>query len=182
MAKKTEKAPEMNESMAAPEPEEVEESAADGGTPFATDFNVENEYKPTPLVPNGRYNGFVTNVHFEPADSTLVWDITLTADSDVLMSDNDSPVNGVVMQYKNWFPKAGDEVTRTKTGKMTKRQAKINMISDFQKKMGINMNTPEAIMAGVNNAEWVGIEVIAVIEIREYEGRLSNQIKEMFAA
>jgi hypothetical protein len=86
------------------------------------------------------------------------------------------------MVYKNWFPKAGDESIRTKTGKMTKRQAKINMIQEFQKKMRINMNTPNAILDGVQNAEWIGLEVIAVVEIREWEGRTSNQIKEMFAA
>jgi hypothetical protein len=91
------------------------------------------------------------------------------------------PVNGNVMFYKNWFPKAGDEETRTKTGKMTKRQAKINMISDFQKKMRIDMNTPQAIVDAVTNAEWIGLEVIALIEVREWEGRLSNQIKELVA-
>jgi hypothetical protein len=98
------------------------------------------------------------------------------------MSDNETPVNGNVVFYKNWFPKAGDESIRTKTGKMTKRQAKINMIQDFQKKMRINMNSPEAIMEGVSNAEWIGLEVIAVVEVREYEGRLSNQVKELKAA
>jgi len=86
------------------------------------------------------------------------------------------------MYYRNWLPKAGDENIRTKTGKMTKRQAKINMMQDFQKKMRIDMNTPEAIMDGVSNQEWVGIAVIATVEVREWEGRLSNQIKEMVAA
>jgi hypothetical protein len=159
-----------------------EDTPAEDGFKFDTDFDVEDEYKVPPLVPAGIYEGYITNVHFDAGDQTLVWDVTLKADSDVLMSDNEMPVNGNIMYYKNWFPKAGDENVRTKTGKMSKRQAKINMIQDFQKKMRISMNTPEAIMNGVGNAEWIGLEVLVTVEIREYEGRLSNQIKEMKAA
>jgi hypothetical protein len=149
---------------------------------FDTEFNVEEEYKIPPLVPAGKYEGFVTNVFFSASDNALVWDVTLKADNDVLMSDNEMPVNGNVMVYKNWFPKSGDENIRTKTGKMTKRQAKINMIADFSKKMRIDMNSPEAILDGVSNSEWIGLEVIVEVEVREYEGRLSNQIKNMSAA
>lgn len=183
MAKKTpEKAPVVEERVAIQEEENgIGDDSFGAEVAFETDFNVDDEYKMPPLVPAGRYEGYVTNVHFDAADNALVWDITLRADSDVLMSDNEMPVNGNVMFYKNWFPKAGDEETRTKTGKMTKRQAKINMISDFQKKMRIDMNTPQAIVDAVTNAEWIGLEVIALIEVREWEGRLSNQIKELVA-
>jgi len=149
--------------------------------PFETDFNVDDEYKPTPLVPAGKYEGFVTNVSFDSKDSALVWDVTLKADDDVYMSDNETPVNGNILVYKNWFPRAGDEAVRTKTGKMTKRQAKINMIQDFQRKMKISMNTPDAIVQGVSNAEWIGLEVLATVAVREYEGRFSNQISELVA-
>jgi len=154
----------------------------DSGFSFDTDFNVEEEYKIPPLVPAGRYEGYVTNVRFDAGDNALVWDVTLRADDDVCMSDNETPVSGNVMLYKNWFPKAGDEIARTKTGKMTKRQAKINMIEEFQQKMKINMNTPEAIIAGVSEARWIGMDVVATVEVREYQGRLSNQIKELVAA
>lgn len=154
----------------------------DSAFSFDTDFNVEEEYKVPPLIPAGRYEGYVTNVRFDPGDNALVWETTLRADDDVFMSDNETPVNGNLVVYKNWFPKAGDETTRTKTGKMTKRQAKINMIKEFQQKMKIDMNTPEAILAGVTEAQWIGTDVIVTIEVREYEGRLSNQVKEMVAA
>jgi len=178
MAKKAnEKTIEEREST---QEESSEDTTADGFK-FDTDFDVEDEFKVPPLVPAGRYEGYVTGVRFDAGDQALVWDVTLKAD-DVMMSDNETPVSGNVMTYKNWFPKAGDESIRTKTGKMTKRQAKINMIQEFQKKMRINMNTPDAILDGVQNAEWIGLEVIVVVEIREWEGRTSNQIKEMFAA
>jgi hypothetical protein len=179
MAKKTNNTVEEKEREAIQE-EAAEDTTADGFK-FDTDFDVEDEFKVPPLVPAGRYEGYVTGVHFDAGDQALVWDVTLKAD-DVMMSDNETPVSGNVMVYKNWFPKAGDESVRTKTGKMTKRQAKINMIQEFQKKMRINMNTPDAILNGVQNAEWIGLEVIVVVEIREWEGRTSNQIKEMFAA
>lgn len=155
---------------------------AEEGFKFDTSFNAEEEYKIAPLIPVGTYEGYVTKVEFDAANSALGWEITLKAEQDVLMSDNETPVNGVTTIYKNWFPKAGDEEKRTGSGKMTKRQAKINMIKDFQDKMRINMNTPQDIIEGVTNAEWIGIEVLVTIEIREYQGRFSNQIKTMVAA
>jgi hypothetical protein len=156
--------------------------AEPGAFTFDTDFNVDEEYKVPPVIPAASYEGFVTNVHFDAGDMALVWDVTLQADADVYMSDNETPVNGNVLYYKNWFPREGDDLVRTKTGKMTKRQAKINMIMDFQKKMRIDMSTPEAILEHVQNAEWIGLEVIADVEVREWEGRVSNQIKNMKAA
>jgi len=180
MAKKTEKAEVAEREAIQHEDDDMPEEAGD--FKFDTDFDVEDEYKIPPLVPAGKYEGFVTAVKFHADDNALVWHITLRADNDVLMSDNEMPVNGNIMVYKNWFPKAGDESIRTKTGKMTKRQAKINMIKDFEKKMKINMNTAQDIIEAVSNAEWIGLEVLATVEIREWEGRLSNQIKELSAA
>lgn len=149
---------------------------------FDTEFNVDEEFKPAPLIPNGRYEGNVTNVKFDPSSFALVWEITLIADSDVAMSDGETPVNGNVVYYRNWLPKAGDESIRTKTGKMTKRQAKINMLKEFSKNMQISMNTPQEIMDGVNNQEWVGLSVLVTVEIREWEGRFSNNVKDIAAA
>jgi hypothetical protein len=164
---------EVHDELAAP--------AEPGDIKFETDFNVDDEYKIPPLVPGGRYGGFTTNVTFSAADNAIVWDVTLHAEEDIMMSDNETPVDGVVLQYKNWFPKKGDENLRTKTGKMTKRQAKINMIQEFSKKMKINMSEPELIKEALMNAEWIGISVIVAVEIREYQTRLSNQISEMVA-
>lgn len=170
---------EVDERAAIQEEDSVE---SDASFIFDSDFSVEDEFKVAPLVPNGKYEGHVTSVKPDAANCALVWEVTLMAGEDVLMSDNETPVNGNVLHYTNWFPKAGDENVRTKTGKMTKRQAKINMLHDFQRKMRINMNTPDDIYNAINNAEWIGFQVIATVEIREWEGRLSNQIKEMCAA
>ena len=172
----------VNEVTETEVPEEECTPMEDNGFQFDSDFDVDEEYKVAPLIPSGTYEGFISSVSFDPSDQTLNWTVTIHADNDVFMSDNETPVNGCTMVYKNYFPKAGDEDVRTKTGKMTKRQAKINMISDFQKKMGIDMNTPKKIVDGVSNSEWIGLEVVAVVEVREYQGRLSNQIKEIKAA
>jgi hypothetical protein len=163
------------------ESEITEDVMEDGEVSFETDFDIDDEFKVAPLVPGGKYEGFVTGCRFSAADNALVWDITLRADEDVFMSDNESPVDGVLLVYKNWFPKIGDENLRTKTGKMSKRQAKINMIQDFSRKMKINMSKPEFIREAISNAEWIGLPVIATVEIREYNGRLSNQIQELIA-
>jgi hypothetical protein len=163
-------------------PGDVSGGGQEEGFKFDTTFNADEEYKVPPLIPVGTYEGYVTKVEFLAADNALAWDVTLKAEPDVMMSDNTTPVNGVTTSYKNWFPKAGDENKMTGSNKMTKRQAKINMIKDFQDKMKINMNTPEDIIEGVTNAEWVGLEVLVTIEIREYQGRFSNQIKSMVAA
>jgi len=161
---------------------EVDGNVEAGGFKFDTDFNVEEEFKEPPLIPAGAYEGYVTNVVFDNEACALVWDVSLRADSDILMSDGETPVDGNVLKYKNWFPKEGDELERTKNGKMTKRQSKINMINDFQKKMKINMNTAKNITEAVQNAEWIGIEVVVQVEVREWEKRLSNQIKNMVAS
>ena len=167
-----------DETSKAPDEDDLEHA------PFAfdTDFNVEDEFKTPPLIPNGKYEGNVTEVKFDPASSSLVWQVVLIADSDTLMSDNETPVNGSLVFYRNWLPKSGDENIRTKNGKSTKRQAKINMLQEFQKKMRINMNTPDAIVDGVGNGEWIGLNVVVLVEVREWEGRLSNQVKDMSAS
>ena len=95
-----------------------EEDIAEAGSfTFDTDFNVEDEFKAAPLVPSGKYEGNVTGVKFDPTAMALVWEVTLIADNDVMMSDNETPVTGNVMYYRNWLPKAGDENIRTKTGR-----------------------------------------------------------------
>lgn len=157
------------------------EGGGDEAFKFDTDFDAEGEYKIPPIIPSAKYRANVTGVRFDKEKMALVWDLVIIADDFVVMSDGETPVNGVTIQNFNWFPKAGDENEKTKSGKMSKRQAKINMISDFQKKMRINMNSPKAIVDAVQNAEWIGIPVIIDVAARVYEGRISNQISSMVA-
>jgi len=161
--------------------EEIQEQAyypdgVDDSFGISEDFNIDDEYKPAPLIPAGVYHGYVTDVQFDAADQTLVWTFTLNGNGGV-MSDGETAIDGGQITYRNWLPKPGDENELTKKGNMTKRQAKINMLHDFAKVMGINLSTPAAIAEGIANASWIGIEKDLKIGIRTYEGRNFNEIE-----
>ena len=151
----------------------------DGGINFETDFNLEEEYKESPLCPQGNYFGITSGVSWNGETQALEWEVTLDDSNEGVMSDGDTPLAGQTFGYTNWFPKKGDENERTKKGRMTKRQAKINMITDFAKKMQIAMNSPKAIIDAVQNGDWVGIPVVVSISIGQYKGRFNNRIDEM---
>jgi hypothetical protein len=144
------------------------------------DFNLEEDVVADPLIPQGTYHGSVTNVSYDNERNSIVWQLTL-ADNGGVMNDGETPVDGATVFARNWLPNPGDENTPTPSGKTNKRQAKINMLSDFADKLNINMNTPTAIMEGINEAQWVGLEVLITLEIREWEGKFSNDVKRVAA-
>ena len=151
-------------------------------TPMA-DFDVESEYKPTPLIPKGIYEGYVTSVKYNPTDQTIDWVITLEGnDSDLTMLDNETPVNGATLGYRNFLPKPGDELEKTKTGRQTKRQAKINMMKDFADNMGVEMKNPTQILESISNADWIGLRARVTVGYRMWEGRTFNNIDKISAA
>jgi hypothetical protein len=157
-----------------------EGGAFDGDFNIEDDFNTDDEYKPTPLIPRGSYHANVTDVKFDSENQAIVWVFCL-ADNGGYMSDGDTQVDGATITYKNWLPKPGDESELTKSGRMTKRQAKINMLSDFGKAMGIDVTTPKAIVSALQNGEWIGLSVMLTIGMREYEGRTFNDISKVAA-
>lgn len=144
-------------------------------------FNLEEEYVADPLIPQGTYTGAVTDVSYDPEKLCIVWQFTL-ADNGGEMNDGETPIDGAKVYARNWLPKPGDEDVMTPSGKNNKRQAKINMLSDFADKMNIDMNTPEAIMRGINESEWIGKEVVITLDIREWEGKFSNDVKKVVSA
>lgn len=144
------------------------------------DFNLEEEYVVDPLIPNGTYHGSVTDVSYDSEKLCIVWQFTLSENGGE-MNDGETPIDGAKVYARNWLPKPGDEDVLTPSGKSSKRQAKINMLSDFAKNMNIDMNTPAEIMTGINDAEWVGIEVSVTLDIREYEGKFSNDVRKVLA-
>ena len=147
------------------------------------DFDVDSEYKPTPLIPKGQFVGNISSVKYNPDDQTIDWVVTFDGNGeDVLMLDNETLVDGATMGYRNFLPKPGDENERTKTGRQTKRQAKINMMKDFADNMKISMKSPTQILESISNAEWLGLRVKANIGFRMYEGRTFNNIEKLMAA
>jgi len=144
------------------------------------DFDVEEEFTPIPLIAESYCNGAVTDVKFNSEDKTIDWSVTLS-DNGGVMSDGETPIDGSVHTYRNWLPKPGDEVERTKKGTQTKRQAKINMLHDFAEAMKIEMNSPKQILESIANSDWIGAAVQVKMEIRTWEGRTFNNIARMVA-
>ena len=145
------------------------------GYEIAADFNVNDEFKPDPLIPSGIYHANVTSVKFNPEEQTIDWTFTLV-DNGGVMNDGVTPIDGATLVYRNYLPKPGDENELTRDGRRTKRQAKINMLYEFQKAMGIDMSTPQKIAEALQNGDWIGLSVDIRVRIREFEGRVFNDI------
>lgn len=142
------------------------------------DFNVDDEYKPDPLIPKGTYHGVTTKVSFVPAQSCILWDVCLH-DNGGVMNDGETPIDGAHVWFRNWLPKPGDENELTKSGKNNKRQSKINMLKDFSENLGLDMSTPTKIAEAIANAEWIGVEVDADVDIDEYQGKFRNTVNRL---
>lgn len=162
------------------EPPFIGDEEQTGMANLDTNFDLEEEYKPEPLVPGGNYRGNVVAVTFEAAQNAIAWKVTL-ADNGGVMSDGETPIDGWSGYCRNWMPKVGDDKTMTKDGRQTKRQSKINMTKRFAEGMKINMNTPKNIAESIANQDWVGIPVLVTITIGEYLGRTRNEINTMVA-
>ena len=144
------------------------------------DINLEEEYKPLPLIPQGYYHGAVTGVEWDPGPATITWNITLNG-NDGLKSDGETPIDGSTLTYTNWLPLPGDENKMTKKQTMTIRQAKINMLHDFVKDMKLDITTVGELLKNVSYGEYVGRDVTVKISIRKYEGRTFNSVERMVA-
>lgn len=159
-------------------PEETEGEIDPSDALGAMDFDVNDEYKPDPLIPKGRYHGVVNKVSFVPSKYCIVWDVCLH-DNGGAMNDGDTPIDGAHVYFRNWLPKPGDETEMTKKGNTTKRQSKINILKDFQTSLNIDMSTPMKIATALNESQWIGIEVEVDVDVDEYLGRFRNNANKM---
>lgn len=148
------------------------------GLDIETNFNVDDEFRPEPLIPIGTYHAAVTNVTFDSAQQAIVWSFVLH-DNGGTMSDGITNVDGAVAQYRNWLPRPGDENELTSNGRNTKRQSKINMLKQFSKVLDIDMSTPEKIITALTEQQWVGIEVDIAVSTREWDGKFFNDVKKV---
>lgn len=176
MAKKTA----VNENEAATEEtyEEVENEGdgLEGLTDL--DFDVTDEYRPDPLIYPNLYHGIVQNVKFDKGTYSIVWHVQLQ-DNGGFMNDDETPVDGAVVYFRNWLPRPGDETEMTKSGKSTKRQSKINILNDFQAQMEIDMSTSKKIATAITEAEWVGLEVDIEVGVDTWNGKTRNTVNRM---
>ena len=67
------------------------------GIKIETDFNVEDEYRPDPLIPAGTYHAAVTRVVFDVEQQAIVWHFVLH-DNGGMMSDGNTGVDGATVQ------------------------------------------------------------------------------------
>ena len=139
------------------------------------DFNVDDEYKPDPLIPRGTYHGVATKIAFVPAQHNITWSFCLH-DNGGAMNDGKTPIDGAYVFYRNWLPKPGDENELTKSGRNNKRQSKINMLKDFQTALEVDMSTPAKIATALAEQHWIGVEADLDVDIDEYEGRFKNVV------
>lgn len=144
-------------------------------------FDISTEYKPDPLIPNGKYRATIKAVRADAKQLCIVWTVVFQ-DNDVYASDGETSIDGMELQFRNWLPKPGDENEFSKSGKSTKRQSKINMLKKFADKMRINMSTPQKIAESISEGAWIGTDVIVEVSTSEYKGEVRNDINSMVVA
>lgn len=144
-------------------------------------FDVSTEYKPDPLIPNGKYHAAVKAVRADAKQYCIVWTVVLQ-DNDVYASDGETLVDGMELTSRNWLPKPGDENEFSKSGKTTKRQSKINMLKKFSDRMKINMSSPMKIAESISNGDWIGLDVVIDVTTSEYKGEVRNDVNSMTSA
>lgn len=151
---------------------------------ITTSFNLENDFKPEPLVPNGTYSGNVVDMTYKADKACFAWKVTLDGNGGYL-SDGETSVDGVQLYFNNWLPKKGDEAIMTPSGRSSKFQSKVNMLKQFADGMKLNLNTIDTVKEAIANGEYIGIAVMVKISTKEYplgSGKFSNEIQNMVAA
>lgn len=143
------------------------------------DFNISEDAKEPGLVPDGTYHGNIVSVAYDSEKSAFIWKVALV-DNGGECTDDETPIDGSQLQFTNWLPRPGDEDTPTASGRGTKRQAKINMLAEFMKKMQLTQNSVGEIIEAIDNAEFIGLEVDCQVGTREYQGSTFNEIRRMY--
>jgi len=143
------------------------------------DFNLTEDYKEPGLIPDGTYHANVTSVVFDREKSCFTWKVTL-AENGGVCTDDETAIDGNTLEFKNWLPKPGDEKEMTASGRMTKRQSKINSLAKFMKKMQLKEETVPQILEAIDNAEYIGLEVDINIGTKVFNDTTFNEVKDMF--
>ncbi len=159
-------------------PQHPDDTGTSGHPDLDTDFNLRDEYKETPLIPGGNYRANIVAVAHEASKASIAFKVVMVENGG-FMSDGETPIDGAADYFRIWLPKAGDENELTSSGRMSKRQSKINMMKRFADRMEIGMNTKEEIARNIVENSWIGIPVIVAVDIEEYQGVVRNRIQSM---
>ena len=142
---------------------------------FDTSFDVDADYKPTPLVIGGAYHGTVKATSLHPKTSSVIFTVVLDGNDGVTCSDGETDVDGIEVESRLWLPKANDKNELNSKGNMSKFQSKVNMMKSFGERTGFNVNSFGAIKDAIDDGEWVGTPVIANVTVEVYQGRQFNR-------
>jgi hypothetical protein len=147
----------------------------DDSNAFDTDFNVDDDYKPEPLVIGGTYYGTIKGVKLDPNTASVIFTIVLDRNEGITCTDGETPVDGVEVESRLWLPRPNDKNELNKRGNMTKFQSKINMMKQFSERTGFSIKDMATIREAITNQEWIGTEVVAKVDVETYEGRQFNR-------
>jgi len=150
--------------LASGDPEHPDDAGAPAG--MNVDFNLNDEYKPVPLIPGGNYKANIVAVSHEASKYAIAFKICFV-ENNVMMSDGETKVDGAHEYFRLWLPKPGDDREMQANGKVSKRQGKINSMKRCSEDLKINMNTPTIIAQAIIEQQWIGIPVIASVDIEE---------------
>jgi len=156
----------------------------EGTSNLNTDFNLEQDFKADPLIPQGNYFGNVIEVKFDAEKGSINWKVALDGNGG-FKSDGETPIDGSHIWYRNYLPKKGDENEPNASGSGNKFQSKVNMLKQFADDMKVNMNTMPEILQTIENGDWIGLQVVAKVGISEYpkgSGKYNNNTDKMSAA
>jgi hypothetical protein len=142
-----------------------------------TDFNLDDDYKPEPLIKNGKYKGNITGVALDLEKGSVDWTVVLDGNGG-FMSDGETEIDGSEHKFSNWLPKASDKDEKTKSGR-NKWQVKVNMLKRFADNMQIDMNSMDQIQFAIEDQEWVGLPVTCDMKIETYQGVHRSRINDM---
>ncbi len=173
MAKKNKEQP-VDETPASEYPDDFDtDEAAD----IDTDFDLDDDYKPEPLLKNGKYKGNVVGCALDKAAGSVNWNVVLVENGG-FMSDGETEIDGSEHVFSNWLPKTSDKGLRTKKG-ADKWQTKVNMLKRFADGMQIQMKTLQQIEDNCVEMNWVGLPVTVEMKIDTYLGVHRSKINGM---
>lgn len=158
----------------------AQDGSAASATALDLDFNLKDDYKPVPVIPQGTYFCGITDTSINLKSGSIQVELTLEGNSGVL-SDGETPINGSKIMYHLWLPKENDDKEYTSSGRQTKKQWKINNMHEFFMTMENPVTNWSSILEAVNNKTLVGRQLMVEIAIEEYKGRMQSRAQNISA-
>lgn len=144
---------------------------------YDDEFDLDKDYKPVPLIPQGEYNGNIVEARMDDGIGAVVIVGQLQGNPEMMCSDAETPVDGQSVALKIWLPKPGDESAMTPKGNQTKRQWKLNNLKECMDKLGINAPTLSAMREQMAEGKWNLDNVTISVEVSTYKGQVSNDAR-----